>query len=318
MKKLTILLVGLVFLAGSAFGQTFSDPVEYLNYFMAAQNDVVVKSMAYNSKSVHSKNAKRVEKRRRELIEEIKTNIKEMNRLTPYEGGEDMRDKAAKVMELILDIYEVEYKEASELKDKSEASYEGMERYFAALDKAEGKLEKANDQFDVLYEEFAKDHDIQLLDSDETKFQEQVKRVSELNEYSRKLFLAHFRVSRDDSRVNTAMSDKDWELAHAAREDLVKHSKEKMAEVNQMKPFHGDDDYRQSVLEVLKVYHKLGTKYYKRLIELNQKETLTNKDVNEYNEIVADINKEVPKAVEKMNKENEKIQRKNTPRRVKG
>ena len=139
-----------------SFAQTFSDPVDYHNFIAEEQNQITMMHMDYISHSVHSDNYEETENRRLKVIRQLQASQKKIENVPAYKGEEKLKDVSLDVLRLYHETFTIELNEANILKKDSKNSFEAMEKYFKAQDKAEAKLDHATDKFDKAQEQFAK------------------------------------------------------------------------------------------------------------------------------------------------------------------
>ena len=146
MKKVMLLIICLM-VAMVGFSQSFEHPVDYNNFIVEEMNEIVNKNLEYISQSVHSDNLDEVEVKRKNLIGQIQSAYTNISQTKPYEKGEKLQSECVEVLNMYKQIFEVEYQEVNVLKQSSEASFESMEAYFTAQDKAEKTYQEQRSVF---------------------------------------------------------------------------------------------------------------------------------------------------------------------------
>src|SRR6478735_10426208 len=69
-----------------------SNPVEYMKQFSDRESMLSEKYMSYMSEVAHRGRARKMEKRRLEVLNGVKQKIKEIGALKPYKGDASLRD----------------------------------------------------------------------------------------------------------------------------------------------------------------------------------------------------------------------------------
>jgi hypothetical protein len=73
MKQKIVLIVGILFMGFTtlSFAQDFENPVQYMDYINKQQTNISKKFLSYNSAVSHGKRARKVEKLRLKLLDEV-------------------------------------------------------------------------------------------------------------------------------------------------------------------------------------------------------------------------------------------------------
>ncbi len=84
-----------------AHAQNLATPVEYLSYVSEQGRLISDDMMAYTSATSHNKSARKVEKKRLELMQTIKQSVFNMRRLKPFKGDHALRDSTLAYFQIV-------------------------------------------------------------------------------------------------------------------------------------------------------------------------------------------------------------------------
>ena len=270
----------------------------------------------YVMESVHNENFDQVERSRLRLIGMIEHAYGKVKAMPAFKDNSVFRDEAAGVFSIYLDAFNIEFKEANLLKEKRQESYEAMESFYNAQDKAEKKLEIASDKLMVAQQQFAKDHEMEIMMAKgHSGTQNMIQVINKVNGYTRVIFLAYFKVSKDDAAVLDAMEVKNPEKMETFRKKRLISADEGLAKLNALGKFEEDDEFRQSAIALLEFHKKMGNEAYPELVKFISKkqEDLTQEDVDIYNGVIEILNSQPPLLLTKFNQLNMEFYKKHIP-----
>ena len=100
-KKLTIFIFifNFIFLS-SISAQEFNDPGTYSNYINVQDQNITKKYLSYNSAVAHGKSAKKVDKQRTKLLDEVQESRMNIGGMPAYKGYKDYRDSSVSFFKL--------------------------------------------------------------------------------------------------------------------------------------------------------------------------------------------------------------------------
>jgi len=250
------------------------------------------------------------------LIGMIENALKTVNTMPAFEDNSVFRDEAAGVFSIYLDAFNIEFKEANLLKEQRQESYEAMENFYEAQDKAERKLEIASDKLMTAQQQFATDHNMEIMmGKGNSSTQNMIKIINKVNGYTRVIFLAYFKVSKDDAAVMNALDEKNPGKMEAFRKKMLISIDEGLIKLNALGAFEDDDEFLQSAIALLEFHKKMGQDAYPELIKfINKKEEdLSQEDVNIYNGVIEILNSQPPLLLTKFNQLNMDFYKKHIP-----
>ena len=140
----TLTLCLLLWVSNTVFGQGNSNgPVEHMQ-FLSSQDEMLSKKyMSYMSEVAHGGRARKMEKRRQDLVNSIRETMRECAKVKPFQGDASLRDAYRDYYFVLFSIFNEDYDKIVNMEEVAERSYDAMEAYLLAQEKAEEKLEEA-------------------------------------------------------------------------------------------------------------------------------------------------------------------------------
>lgn len=284
----------------------YSTPVEYMNAFTSLDIEMANDYMSYLSAVAHGHRARKMEKRRKELLATVAEGRKKAMALPPYQGNNSLRQAYVDYVGLLHAVLNEDYGKIVNLEEIAEQSYDAMEAYLLAEDQANEKLRIASDTLHNSYRKFAADNHVRLIDS-ESKTSKKLEQAGRVNRYYNQIYLIYFKSSKQEIYLIDAMNKNDLNAFEQNRSSLSAVSAEGLQKLTTVKPFDGDYTlviFARKLLELYKVEADQKLKIYPNLVlqkdqfdkfkktyDEKPERTRTQADVNQYNKFVNDINK---------------------------
>ena len=267
------------------------NPGDYNNFIMNEVIITVQKNFEYISLSVHSEDYDQLELKRKEVVDVIsksKENIREMPAL---EGDTRLRDEAVEVLNEYKSAFELDFKSILGLKRKSKDSYEAMEAYFQAQDKAEEKVNKATRQLRKAQRVYAERNNMKVVDTKSDDLLElKMNKISGVNDYWRSLFLDYFKVSKQYDKMWDALSEQKAGLLSHQRELTLKLIDQVLPQLKAKPSYRNDSEFRDQTINMVEYYQGVAKTDFARIIEVLTKKSMEQTDVAEVNAIIAKCN----------------------------
>jgi hypothetical protein len=292
-----------------ASAQSGDSPVEHMNYFSEKEEALSKSYLSYMSEVAHGERARKMERRRVELINNVNGTIKETNRLKPYKGDASLKSAYLVYWNIVISVLNEDYNKIVDMEEVAEQSYDAMEAYLLAQEKASEKLDEAFDKVAVAYRAFATSHNVTLTEAQRTKLSRKMEQANIVNTYYKVLYLIFFKASVQEDHAMTAVNKKDINGLEQSRGSLLKYSEEGLAKLDTLKPFKGDGSLITATRKVLEFYRQEATKdlpfiadYFikndefeklKKSFDAKSPSSRTSADVDAYNKAVNDFNKAV-------------------------
>jgi hypothetical protein len=317
---LILTLLTLVVSCYHANAQQPQTALEHMEYLSSRGSTLSEKYMSYMSAVAHSRRAKKMEKRRAELVAEIKQDLADAGRLKPYKGDASLKDAYKKYWDLLYKVFNDDYHKIVNMEEIAEQSYDAMEAYMTAQQQAAVVVENAGKELNIARKDFGGRNNIRFTEST-SKMGDKLDKTKRVTEYYNKLYLMFFKVHKQESYMNEAFRDRDVNAMEQSRKTLIKYAEEGMAKLDTLKPFEGDASLKQSCRKMMEFYKREAEvsmpsqiEYILKRAEFDKlQKTLeatpankrTQADVDTYNKAVNAINNQVNASNKSLNADNE-------------
>lgn len=306
-------------------GQAPESPVEYMEYLSSRDQAMSQKYLSYMSEVAHGNRARKMEKRRQELINEIRKSLGEATKLKPYKGDASLRDAYKNYWDILLKVFNEDYHKIVNMEEIAEQSYDNMEAYILAQEKAEEVLDQAAEKIYPVHREFAAKNHINLIEK-ESKLSQKLVKVGQVNAYYHQVYLIYFKSLKQEAYLMEAFNKKDINGLEQNRKTLIRFADEGLATLDTLKPFNNDKSLGAACRKVLEFHKNEAGQHMpkqrefmvkssefdkvKKAMDAKPASKRTQADVDKYNKAVADMNDAVKNSnasLETTNKDREKV-----------
>lgn len=265
--------------------------IQYYNQIVEEHAKVFKKNKRFITTIVHTEKSDEVDRYRKEIIIQIDSSLAILQRLSPFKSDDKLRKETIEILKREREVYNMDFKEVVQLKKNSSETFDAMEKFFTAEDKAEAKVNQMLSDLRTAQERFAqKNH---LTVQEDKKMKAQIEKIARLNLYSEKIFLIYFRAFRDFNLMAEAINSKKAEAIEKARLQLMVSSSEGLAQLRSQGPFESDSTYIGSGINLLVKYETLAKGDMMEVTRLlKEPDKLTNADVSKINSVLMYINNE--------------------------
>lgn len=317
MKQVYLSLVLLLIGAFNTRAQ-YNSPIEYSNQITEAHSSVNKKYLSYSSAVAHGKRARKIEKLRNALIDEVLASRDMIKGMKGYKEQVAYRDAAVQYMQTTYTVLDQDYAKLVNMEEIAEQSYDDMEAYLLIQEKADQKVHESFTQLSDAQKLFLTSFGVRVIEG-KSEMDEKVDMMSKVNKYHHKVYMAFFKCNYYESKLTQAMNEKNINAIEQSKNNLAKYAKEGMDTLAAMKSFAGDN----SLISACKTYLQFCTKQTqevaaqtdfllkkeqfeqlkKQFEEMKQKDR-TQTDIDKYNKSVEEMNKAAQKANEASNNGN--------------
>src|SRR5687768_13203897 len=147
-----------------SFSQPFENAAQYMDVITKANNDLTAKYLFYMSAVSHGKSARKVEKRRLEVVTAIGDTRYNIMGLPPYKGDRTLKDTTVAYLKILNSVFNEDYGRIVNMEEIAEQSYDLMEAYMLAQEKASEKLQQASVRQGEMQKQFAAKHNIKIIE----------------------------------------------------------------------------------------------------------------------------------------------------------
>lgn len=289
----------------NAQASTYSSPVEYMNDISKVLDNVQQNLWDYTNAISHNKNARKIEKRRVEIVEATKAAKTFVWKMPSYKGDKSLRDSAYAYLKISYAVITEDYSKLVDMEEVAEQSYDAMEAYILAKQLAYNKQDISIRMLNEQYKIFAAKNNITLNDTKD-KTAEKLVAAGKVYDYYNKIYLIVFKSLKQEVYVMDALNKNNVSAFKQNSDALNKYSMEGIEKMDAITSFSSDATLKNACKEALQFYKNESEKYLPTIADfLIKKETFekikksidtkpaskrTQADVDAYNSAVAEFN----------------------------
>ncbi len=281
----------------------------YLDHIGTQYTEVSKDMMSYTSAASHGKGAKKVEKKRQELILTMKEAERTIRRMRPFEGDHQLRDTVAAYFKLSHLVLLEDYGKIVDMEEIAEQSYDAMEAYMLAKEKANEKLDSSYERVREQHDQFAKKHNIRIVEND-SKLSQKLQTSGKVYTYYNKVYLVFFKSYKDEAYLLEAMGKGDVNAMEQTKNSLANSSAEGIKKIIAIGFFNTDGTLKNVCQQLLSFYQHEASKTtdhidfflknenyekIKKAFDAKRPNDRTKADVDQYNTAVKEYNTSVNK-----------------------
>lgn len=288
------------------FGQTFNSPVEYLSSFNEEYALMSKDMWDYTKAFAHNKNARKIDNRRKELIQTTLNSKRKISRMPAYDGNTALRDSVVSYLNISYLILNEDYAKVVDLEELAEQSYDMMELYMLTLKATNSKRELAGEMVELEFEKFGKEFNITFSEAEESKLSKKLAKAGRVNDYYTPIYLTFFKSFKQEFYLIESLNSNDMASFEQSRNALSQYAEEGLESLRKTPGFGADMSLKRSCQQLLMFYQKeadekapLFADFYlkkenmeklQKALESKPKSKLTNKEIDAFNESVATYN----------------------------
>jgi len=301
-KQLAILII---FFSSLSYGQSAVEYMESLTRgYQQMQNDM----WDYTKSVSHGKSARTVEKRRMELIATAKTNLRIAENSKGFNGSTAYRDSVVKYLTIVNLVLNEDYAKLVDMEDVAEQSYDQMEAYILAKQLANQKQEDASKMVNSEQAKFAKDNNINLIESN-SALDKKMEIANEVYDHYNKVYLAFFKSYKQELYLMDAIKRQDVNAIEQNKQALISTVEEGEKKLTDIELFENDRTMIQATQNLLAFYkdeaktkmdvvlnYFLKSENFQKIktaFDQMKEKDRTQKDVNTFNDAVNEMNNAV-------------------------
>jgi hypothetical protein len=299
---LTLLLLFILF-TGAPQLHAQSGPNDYLSGIMTGEQQITEDFLSYISALTHGKSARKIEKRRTQLLTDVSQAKTRITHAPPFTDGDTtVRAAALNYYNIDYNLLKEDYAKIVDMEEISEESYDNMEAYLNAQNAADQKLQDAFKKYNDAIKVFADKHDIKIVD-DNSKMAQKAEIVHKVNDYYHQVYLVFFKSYKQELYLSKAVEKKDLNGIEQNKNTLLKNITEGYEKLGKLPPYDSDADLANACRAALQFYQKeaktsvpvvsdflLKSDNFEKLKKSMDSGQHTKEQVDEYNKAVKDIN----------------------------
>ncbi len=301
-------------------GQVFEDAGQYISYIGKANEDLTAIYLSYLSAVAHNKSHRKVEKRRDEVVNAIFYTKSSILAMPPWKGDKSYRDTTVTYLKILNSVFNEDYSKIVNMEDIAEQSYDAMEAYMLAQQKADEKLEEARLKQVDMTNKFAAKYNVTLIHS-ESDIGTKSKIAGHVNKHYNEVYLVFFKPYKQEAYFIDALGKKNIVALEQDISSMKKFATDGIEKLKTFKGYNNDpvliDACRQALLfykseaERSSAFSDFFLKQdafdkIKKVIDSKRTSDRTQKDIDQYNAAATDMNaasKDFNTLNEQLNKE---------------
>lgn len=244
-----------IFISGMGMinAQKFTNAGEYMGFIQKQYQEISKDTWSYISAVAHGKSARKVEKRRMEVITTTQKALSTIKGLQPFDGDKTLRDSAVSYLTLSLNVVREDYGKIMDLEAIAEQSFDAMEAYLLAQEKAGEKMDQAGEMMGVVTKAFAEKHGVTLIESKD-QLGKKMEIASEVIKYYNQIYLIFFKSYKQEAYMLDAVQKADVNGVEQNKTSLNQFAKEGLEKLKDFKPYNNDGSIITACNELLKFY----------------------------------------------------------------
>lgn len=315
--NLILSILVMIFINASGYAQNSMEAARYMSEITKPIEEMKGETWQYLKAVTRGRGARKVEAKRQKLIKEISNAKSQTSAVKPYSGDGSLRQASLDYLGMLNTVLKEDYDKILDMEAIAEQSYDLMEAYLTAQEKAGEKLDEAGDKFNAAQKSFADKFEVNLLESEGDKKDQKIKKASDALAYYNRIYLIFFKSYKQEAYVLAAMNNGDINGMEQNAGSLVSVSEEGLEKLKAINAFKGDVKLREMAKRMMVFYKKEGESYFpsqvdfyvkkdnfekvQKMIESKGKKK-TQQDVDQFNKAAKEYNE----AVNKYNQTNDK------------
>lgn len=321
MKVLTVLAVLLLSCSQLTYAQTGAEAAKYLGEIGQEYQNISKESWQYISAVAKGKNSRKIDKRRQDLSQAIKQAIYRVGRVGAFHGDVSLRDSVVAYLNLNYKVFNEDYDKILDMEEIAEESFDNMEAYMTAKERAHDLLDAASERVDATRTEFAGKYNVNLIEGDESRLSQKLSRANKAFKYYNQHYLIFFKTYKQDAYVVAAMNSGDVSAMEQNNRTLLKFAEESREQLQSVNRYGSDGALKVANIQVQEYYKRQAEQYMPTIIDFylkkekfdKMKASIDNKkpkdrtkeEVAAFNKAIEEYNggiKEFNRALESLNK----------------
>lgn len=236
--------------AGQVYAQT---AVEYMNVFSTEYGNIQKDMWDYTSTVSHGKSARKVEKRRMELIQTSNAALNKAKSAKGFNGSTNYKDSVVEYFKIVNIVLKEDYAKIVDMEEIAENSYDAMEAYMTAREKANDKLVEASKMVEREQRRFAEANNVNIIEGKD-ELDQKMEIAGQVYDHYNEVYLIFFKSFKQDAYLMDAVNKKDLNALEQNREALKTIAKEGLEKLEQLKGYNNDHSMISATSDLLKFY----------------------------------------------------------------
>lgn len=211
------------------------------------------KYLLYLSGMSHGKSARKVEKRRLEVVKAISDTRYEIMGMPPYKGDRTLKDTTVAYLKILNSVFNEDYGKIVNMEEIAEQSYDLMEAYMLAQEKANEKLQQASVRQGEMQKQFAAKHNINMIES-ESVSDAKMKVAGNVMKHYNEVYLVFFKAYKQEAYLMDAVNQKNVNSIEQNINSLQNFSEQGLEKLKDLKGYNNDGSLIIACRNILNFY----------------------------------------------------------------
>jgi hypothetical protein len=194
-----------------------------------------------------------VEKRRLEVVDAIFNTRLEVQGMPPWKGDRSYKDSTVAYYKLMYSVFNEEFAKIVDMEDIAEQSYDAMEAYMLAKEKANEKLSLAAERQRFLQKEFAGKYNINIIEGT-SDLAEKSKIADALMEHYSEVYLIFFKAFKQEAYLMEALDKKNVTALEQNKNALATIAEEGLQKLKKLNGYNNDASIIIACRQALQFY----------------------------------------------------------------
>jgi D-ribose pyranose/furanose isomerase RbsD len=233
--------------------QPFETAGDYIEYINKANGKLTETYLIYLSAVSHGKSARKVEKKRQEVLTAISDTRFNIMGMPPFKGDRSLKDTTVAYLKILNYIFNDQYGKIVNMEEIAEQSYDAMEAYLLAQEKAQEKLQEASKKQHETLRQFAIKNNVNLIES-ENEMEAKMKIANQLTEHADAVYLIFFKCYRQEAYLMDAINRKNLVSIEQNNNSLQKFAEEGQEKLKTIKGYNDDPSLVNACTDLMNFY----------------------------------------------------------------
>jgi len=252
-KNLIVLATTAVFLTFS-YTVNAQTAVDHLNELTEAFGSLKKDTWSYLKSVTKGKGARKVDKQRQKLISEYTAQKNKVMKSKGYNGDTSLKEAVLAYLDLSRTVLKEDFDKILDMEDIAEQSYDAMEAYMLATEKANDKMNTAFEDIQTAQNKYCEANDIKITEGENDKLTEKIRKANEMLKYYNVIYLIYFKPYKQEMYAIDAMNRGDVSGIEQNATSLGKLAEEASVKLKEAGAYRGDGSLRLGAEELLKFY----------------------------------------------------------------
>lgn len=284
--------------------QPFEDASQYFDHITKAKEALTAKYLAYLSASAHGKSLRKVEKRREEVVNAISDTRYNIMGMGPWKGDKALRDTTVAYLKILNTVFNEDYGKIVNMEEIAEQSYDAMEAYILAQEKAYEKLHEASQKQHAIQKQFAAKNNINLIEG-ESEVSNKSKTAGDVIHHCNDVYLVFFKCHKQEAYLIDAINKKNLVSIEQSLNSLGKFAEDGRNKLEKMTGYKADNSLIAAGIRMMDHYKaesergasitdfflkQEGFEKIKKQFDSKPANKRTQEDIDKFNKGVEEVN----------------------------